>query len=211
MVKHMKWWGWGEESIAFTHDDKPALAPFIETNIGIDVTRPATSQPDFEKLRVDPPILTEKLKNDLEKVVGANNATSESMDRVVHTYGKSLRDLLRIRNGDLGRLPDVVVYPANEDEVGQIVRIALEENAVIIPFGGGTNIAGSLEAPRDEKRTVISLGTLTTGANPSRRVGPLTRSSTASPRIHAWTFSGQLQSLNSRRLDRDAFFRTAVR
>ena len=25
----MKWWGWGHDGVEFTHQDKPALAPFI--------------------------------------------------------------------------------------------------------------------------------------------------------------------------------------
>ena len=38
----MKWWGWGEESISFTHEGKPELAPFIERHLELDVRRPGT-------------------------------------------------------------------------------------------------------------------------------------------------------------------------
>ena len=79
------------------------------------------------------------------------------MDRVVHARGKCLRDLVRHRRGDIGRLPDVVVRPATEEQVESIVRAALEADAVVIPFGGGTNISGSLEAPADEERPIISV------------------------------------------------------
>jgi alkyldihydroxyacetonephosphate synthase len=37
------------------------------------------------------------------------------------------------------------------------VRAVLDADAVVIPFGGGTNISGSLEAPAEEERTVVSL------------------------------------------------------
>jgi alkyldihydroxyacetonephosphate synthase len=90
-------------------------------------------------------------------LVGPDNLTDRPLDRVVHAYGKGLRDLVRIRRGDLGRVPDLVVYPGSEEEVAGIVRIALEANAVVIPFGGGTNISGSLEAPRHENRPVLSI------------------------------------------------------
>ena len=33
-MKHMKWWGWGEEGVAFRYDDKPAFAAFIKNAIG---------------------------------------------------------------------------------------------------------------------------------------------------------------------------------
>ncbi len=79
------------------------------------------------------------------------------MDRVVHARGKSLRDLVSQRRGELGRLPDVVVRPGGEEEVEAVLRAALAADAVVIPFGGGSNISGSLEAPAAESRTVVSV------------------------------------------------------
>ena len=75
----------------------------------------------------------------------------------MHGRGKSLTDLIRQRRGDLGRMPDVVVRPADEDEVAAVVGAALEENAVVIPFGGGSSISGSLQAEPGETRPVISI------------------------------------------------------
>jgi hypothetical protein len=48
----MKWCGWGEEDVCFTHDDKPELAPFIARAIGLDVRRPGTSVIAFEELEI---------------------------------------------------------------------------------------------------------------------------------------------------------------
>jgi alkyldihydroxyacetonephosphate synthase len=64
---------------------------------------------------------------------------------------------VRIRAGDLGRLPDVVVYPADEAAVVALMHAAIDLDLVLVPFGGGSNIAGSLEAPRTERRTVVSV------------------------------------------------------
>lgn len=156
-MSHMKWWGWGDHSVAFTHEDKPALAPFIERQIGVDVNKTMTSPPRFEELQIPPANVGPKLREGIELAVGSDNVTDEPLERVVHAYGKSLRDLIRVRRGDLGRLPDLVVYPRSEDDVRALVETVIANNAVAIPFGGGTNISGSLEAPRDESRTVISI------------------------------------------------------
>ena len=51
----------------------------------------------------------------------------------------------------------MIVRPANQDEVSATVQAALRADAVIIPFGGGSSISGSLEAPTDESRPVISV------------------------------------------------------
>jgi len=75
----------------------------------------------------------------------------------VHARGKSLRDLIRQRRGDLPRVPDVVVRPGNEEDVAAVLRAAVSADAVVIPFGGGSSISGSLEASPTETRPVISV------------------------------------------------------
>jgi alkyldihydroxyacetonephosphate synthase len=153
----MKWWGWGDEGISFTHEDKPALAPFIKRHIGLDVEAATLRSVAFGDLRIPEPSLSADLRAAFEGAVGSDLVSTDPLDRVVHARGKCLRDLIRHRRGDLGRLPDVVVRPSGEDAVAAVVRAALEADAVLIPFGGGTNISGSLEAPEGEERTVISV------------------------------------------------------
>jgi alkyldihydroxyacetonephosphate synthase len=153
----MKWCGWGDEGTSFTHRDKPALAPFIKRHLGLDVEGESSRPLAFDDLRIPEPSLAGDLRAALEAAVGGEQVSTDPLDRVVHARGKCLRDLIRHRRGDLGRLPDAVVRPGEDDEVAAVMRAALEADAVLIPFGGGTNISGSLEAPEDEERTVISV------------------------------------------------------
>ena len=83
--------------------------------------------------------------------------STDQLDRVVHTRGKSLRDLVRQRRGDMPRVPDAVVRPGDEAAVEALLKAALEADAVVIPFGGGSSISGSVEAEPGEKRTVLSV------------------------------------------------------
>jgi alkyldihydroxyacetonephosphate synthase len=153
----MKWWGWGEESISFHHEDKPSLAPFVRERVGIDLDAPPASVVDFGRLDVPEAMLADTVLDRLSAAVGDDNVNRTPLDRVVHCYGKSLRDLVRIRRGDLGRVPDAVVYPGSEADVEALMAAAHEHDVVLIPFGGGTNISGSLEAPRHETRAVVSV------------------------------------------------------
>jgi alkyldihydroxyacetonephosphate synthase len=153
----MKWWGWGDEGESFTHEDKPALGPFIQRHIAVDVARPTSRPPAFGELSLDDPSLPQELQAALESAVGRGQVSTDPLDRVVHGRGKSLRDLVRSRAGDFGRIPDVVVRPGDEEAVEAVVRAAVDGDAVVIPFGGGTSISGSLEAPPYETRTVISV------------------------------------------------------
>jgi alkyldihydroxyacetonephosphate synthase len=157
-VKHMKWWGWGLEGVAFNHTNKPGFAPFLKNAVGVDLSKPTEpTSMAFEDLTVPASRADDAFVAELTAIVGDSYLTVNDMDRVIHTFGKSIRDLLRVRAGDLARVPDVVVYPADEKEVQAVVDVAVAGNAVIIPFGGGSNIVGSLEPLAAEERTVISL------------------------------------------------------
>jgi alkyldihydroxyacetonephosphate synthase len=156
-VKHMKWWGWGVEGVSFHHEDKPAFRPFVINAIDLDVSTTPAAPMSLDDLAIPTPLIGDQLLAELADAVGAENAIQDDLDRIVHTYGKSARDLLRIRTGDIPRVPDVVVYPSSEAEVQLIVDRAVAADAVIIPYGGGSNISGSLHAPEDETRPVISV------------------------------------------------------
>ena len=157
-VKHMKWWGWGVDGVGFHYEDKPGFAPFVLQAVGLDLlTAERAGEPAFADLKVPKSNATAAFTKTLAGIVGADNVSTDDMLRVIHTYGKSLRDLVRIRGNMIKRSPDVVVYPAAEAEVQQVVDAAVAANAVIIPFGGGSNIASSLEPLPEEKRTIISL------------------------------------------------------
>jgi alkyldihydroxyacetonephosphate synthase len=157
-VKHMKWWGWGVEGVGFHWQDKPNFAPFVLKAVGLDLHAAQPVEPPvFEDLAIAGPVVEPELLSTLQGIVGEDDATIDAMERVVHTYGKSLRDLVRIRANAVERYVDVVVYPDDEQQVQAVVDAAVAADAVIIPFGGGSNIAGSLEPHRDEQRTVISL------------------------------------------------------
>jgi alkyldihydroxyacetonephosphate synthase len=153
----MKWWGWGPEGVAFTHEDKPALAPFIKQKIAVDVRGGTESPVRFEDLQIPPLRLPQTLRAELERAVGPEHVSTSALERVVHARGKSLRDLVRQRRGHPARLPDVVVRPGGEQDVVAIMHAALAADAVVIPFGGGSSISGSLEAPAGEPRPVISV------------------------------------------------------
>jgi alkyldihydroxyacetonephosphate synthase len=156
-MEPMKWWGWGREDIAFAHEDKPQLRGFIQQVLGLDVARPGARPIAFADLAVPASGLPAELRETLEAAVGAASVSVDDLDRVVHGRGKSLRDIVRQRDGDIGRVPDVVVRPGDEDAVAAVVAAVLAADAVLIPFGGGTNISGSLEARVDEARPVVSM------------------------------------------------------
>jgi len=53
--------------------------------------------------------------------------------------------------------PDYVAYPASHDQVCLLVELAVKHGVHLIPFGGGSNIAGCIELPRPTNRAVVSV------------------------------------------------------
>src|SRR5690625_6191791 len=77
--------------------------------------------------------------------------------RVVHSFGRSLPDLFRARHGDFARIVEAVVYPGSEEEIAAVLRIVLEADLVLIPYGGGSCISGSVTPDTTEQRPVVTM------------------------------------------------------
>ena len=156
-VKQQKWWGWGAEGILFSFADKPKFAPFVMDVLGVDVTKPAPRVADLSSFEIPSSQLSDGLRAALVTALGEDYVVDDDEYRVIHAFGRGVRDLVRVRRGQFGRVPDAVVYPGDEDEVVAIVAAAVTHNAVVIPYGGGSNIVGALEAVPTETRQVLSI------------------------------------------------------
>ena len=49
--------------------------------------------------------------------------------------GHTVHDMMHLREGKFERVPDLVVWPRNHDEVVKVVQAANQHNVVIIPIG----------------------------------------------------------------------------
>ncbi|MDO5662707.1 MAG: FAD-binding oxidoreductase [Brachybacterium sp.] len=157
-VKRHKWWGWGLDDVVFRFDNKPAFPPFAKRKIGLDLhDRPQVSEPDLAAFDVPASRLGESLRGDLVGVLGEGNVVVDDELRVVHSFGRSITDLYRVRSGDFARLVDAVLYPGTEDEVAAIVRLVVEKDLVLIPYGGGSCISGSVTPDVTEERPILTL------------------------------------------------------
>ena len=156
-VKQQKWWGWGAEGIQFSFADKPKFAPFVMDVIGVDVTKPAPRVAELSSFDIPTTQLSADLRAALVDAIGEEYVVEDDEYRVIHAFGRGVRDLVRVRRGQFGRLPDAVVYPGSEDDVVVIVNAAVAHDAVVIPYGGGSNIVGALEAVPTETRQVLSI------------------------------------------------------
>ncbi len=71
----------------------------------------------------------------------------EPLDRLAHSQGRGFPDLIRLRSGTVGRLPDAVAMPADEAELEALLAAATKHDLKVIPWGGGTSVTGGVNPP----------------------------------------------------------------
>lgn len=79
-----------------------------------------------------------------------------SRQRLECAHGQSLPDWIRLRGGTLKHFPDGVAQPSNVEDLRTILNYAGDHNTVVIPYGGGTSVAGHL-AVCESERPVLSV------------------------------------------------------
>jgi len=70
---------------------------------------------------------------------------SSPHERLVHSLGRSYRDIARAVAGDFPHPPDLVAFPRTEEDVARLLDHAHSEGIAVIPFGGGTSVCGGVE------------------------------------------------------------------
>ena len=140
----MKFTGWGDPLKAYDLTHRPSLWPFVHSQLGLeDRIEPTVNPADIV---VPAPRLDAAFLGLVTATLGASQISTDARVRLLHTYGKSYRDLLRARAGQLDRVPDAVLFPQSRAHVEAILAAATAHRVQVVPFGGGTNIVGGVEA-----------------------------------------------------------------
>ena len=116
-----------------------------------------TETPAVEVSEVPARRLPAEALGELRGFLGDDHVLTDDDTRRRRTRGKSTPDLLKARAGDWSDAPDVVVRPADHDDVQRILDLAVAHNLAVVPFGGGTSVTGGLVARRGGHAGVVSL------------------------------------------------------
>lgn len=155
----LKWYGWGDASKTYPLDHRPNAWKFLRAELELrgDEQFPVCDLASIQLRapRIDENTLMMALDTDLRSrsTLAQVFIRTDKLARVLHAYGRSYRDLVRLRRGEISNPPDAVVYPATETQVLRLVQFCAEKNMVLIPFGGGSSVVGGVE-PRDERITI---------------------------------------------------------
>jgi alkyldihydroxyacetonephosphate synthase len=139
-----RWNGWGDD-----HNDFPlktAGLSFLTKELGRGRMLPDASLEEA---------LAQIPASRLRDIPAGLPVSTEAEDRLRHARGQSLPDWLAMREGNPGRVPDGVAFPENAKHVRSLLQWAAGQSLVVIPYGGGTSVAGHINTPASEHPVVV--------------------------------------------------------
>jgi alkyldihydroxyacetonephosphate synthase len=137
--KRRKFWGWGLEGEGLTSAEIKQIDSFWTNQLGatdFEVTPPPTPR----EIELRAPRLA--IPASLDSVCSVDH-----YERLVHSYGRSLADSIRIFRRDFSNPPDVVAFPGTEQDVADILDWCESAGAAAVPLGGGSSVVGGIEPP----------------------------------------------------------------
>jgi len=150
MRRHeIRWWGWGYLNKTYPLEDRPHFWPFLRDKLGLRGDESFPPRP-LSEIRLREPRLPPQALAALRETLGEEGLSTSLYDRITHSFGKSYRDLVRLRRGEVDNPPDAVAYPQSEEQVASLLRLASEWGLAIVPFGGGTSVVGGVEPPEGD-------------------------------------------------------------
>ncbi|XP_025157110.1 alkyldihydroxyacetonephosphate synthase isoform X2 [Harpegnathos saltator] len=103
------------------------------------------------------PILSAELLKAIEQL--KIEYSTDGADRLIRAHGHTMREIFLLKHGSFERIPDIVIWPTNHDDVVKIINLCANYGTACIPFGGGTSVSGAVYCLANERRTIISLDT----------------------------------------------------
>jgi len=99
-----------------------------------------------ETVTCDRPInLSEEQISVFKSIVGEENVATDDYSRVLYANGKTAEEALKLRQGIVSDVADLVVHPRNKEDVQKIVKYCNAQKISVSPYGGGSSVTLGLE------------------------------------------------------------------
>ncbi|MGP9692920.1 FAD-binding oxidoreductase [Psychrobacter sp. AOP30-A2-5] len=133
-IEQTRWNGWG--NININKKVSAHGAKLIKSHIG--KTKKLSSVSLQQVLKTVPKSRLPVAMTELDTVSVDNEV------RLRHARGQSFPDWIAMHGGDFEVFPDGVAFPESTADVESLLKLASEHDLIVIPFGGGTSVAGHI-------------------------------------------------------------------
>ncbi|MEG0305141.1 MAG: FAD-binding oxidoreductase [Oscillospiraceae bacterium] len=100
----------------------------------------------FDEVAYDIPTkLTSAQLDALRAIVGDEFLRTDNYARLSVAYGKTMYDILRLRNKRVENVPDAVLYPDSKKQIEDIVAFCAKEKIPVYVYGGGSSVTRGVE------------------------------------------------------------------
>lgn len=153
-VKRMKWCGWGEEGKVYDISRRNNILPYLEEKLAWKKSESTVIPPVVSKVEIPVCDFSPELLDKISKAAAPGKLDSSDESRIRHAFGRSYRDMVRLRSGKLTSCPDAVVYPVSEEGVARILKLAGQLHFNVIPYGAGSGVVGGTESMNGGKQSI---------------------------------------------------------
>lgn len=138
-------WGGRRES----KHPNAGLVRLMQATFGLSDADLAPRNLGLEPVELDVPCrLPEAALADFRALLGPENVRTEARERLAVAYGKTMVDLLRLRDRVVEHLPEAVLHPRDRHDVEGIVALCVRHGIPLTPFGGGSSVTRGVECMR---------------------------------------------------------------
>ncbi|MEL6491713.1 MAG: FAD-binding oxidoreductase [Cyanobacteria bacterium J06634_6] len=133
--------------------------PHIEAGFGaaIDWDNP---QLEVAKPSVPPPQCYAPFCDAITAQFPSRCYSTDDGNRLRHSHGQSMvEEVWKVLYGKLERIVDLVFYCESEADAQTLIRLAVEHDVCLVPYGGGTSVSGALVMPTTEPRMIVAVNT----------------------------------------------------
>ena len=134
----------------------PRFLPWVREVLEVNLDAREVHTPHYPT-EIPEPILPRELLDALKTLLSPAQIDTNGETRLRHGHGHTQEEMYAIKYAQLGRTPDVVVYPDSEEQVTGLVEVTKKHGATLIPYGGGTNVTDALRCFPNERRSIISV------------------------------------------------------
>lgn len=80
-----------------------------------------------------------------KKMIGEENVKTDEYSRLQIAYGKTMYDLMRLREKIVENIPDLVLHPRTREDIINIVKYCSKEKIPVYVYGGGSSVTRGVE------------------------------------------------------------------
>jgi len=154
MKPKSKWWGWGNPDTTYHLEEHPLFLSYLKTILELP-DKAIVTRPNIQDIKIREIRLSGRDIDGLYSILTPEGVDHSDEARITNAYGKSYKDLIRIRLKQFDAVPDAVVFPKSESEVRDVLHWAADNKIEVIPRGGGTSVVGGVETTDAHRATIV--------------------------------------------------------